>query len=219
MSSSLALLVSLLASVRADPNPLPNGDPDAAGLLASSCAAGSGLNELSNLKGVEPNGVEVGVSCLAAKGDSEVVLVPNGLGDGWLPLPNALPPLLLPAKEANPPCLAKPAKPPEDGALDSFPALGDACAPLPNGLPLFLFAKLEKPDWPNAGVGPPPAAQGDVLMPSWPDCPKPTADGFPKAAFGVAGALPKVLEPKVAPPELAAPGEAAPPQADAFCPN
>lgn len=36
------------------------------------------------------------------------VLDPNGLLDGLLPLPNMLPPLVFPPRDAKPPCLANP---------------------------------------------------------------------------------------------------------------
>jgi hypothetical protein len=67
--------------------------------------------------------------------------------------------------EAKPLLLAKPAKPPDDGALD-----GELDAALPKGLVLLLFAKLENPDCPKAGVAadaPPDAnAQGELFAPS-----------------------------------------------------
>jgi hypothetical protein len=150
----------LLGSVRADPKLLPNKEP--VGLALSSLAEPSGLNELWSLKGVEPNGLpEEG---LAGKAVSALEVDPKGLPAGLLPLPKTLvfPALLT---DAKPPLLAKPANPPEVGAVDC-----PSAAALPKGLVLLLFAKLENPDWPKAGVAAdaPPAAeaQGELFAPS-----------------------------------------------------
>jgi len=121
--------------------------------------------------------------------------------------------------EAKPLLLAKPAKPPDAGALD-----GELDAALPKGLVLLLFAKLENPDCPKAGVtadAPPDAdAQGELFAPSWDDCPKPMELGLPNAGAEVAAVLLKPLEPNTAPPVLgAAEPVLAPPHGDDFCPS
>lgn len=106
------------ASLRADPKADPNmEDPEAAGALSlSPWAEGSGLNELCNLKGVDPKTLPAGFSWVAPKtlaagfeGKAvSVEPVPKAL-----PAPASLPPLpktlapalllLLLAREAKPP--------------------------------------------------------------------------------------------------------------------
>jgi hypothetical protein len=171
----------LLAASRAEPNPLPNKEPPAPaeGFSLASLAEGSGLKELSNLKGSDANSPPEGFSLssvFGAKGFGgflsafseapKIEVLGSALGDakafaaglltppnrldpvlfaadakgledvlppppkilGWflfsdeakglvallLGAPNTLDPLLVPT-EANPPLLAKPAKPPELG--------------------------------------------------------------------------------------------------------
>lgn len=106
-------------------------------------------------------------------------------------LPNMLELLAVPDEsDPNPPLLAKPAKPPEEGA-------GDAAAP---GLPpktLFPDPRAAKPDCPNEGVVVDVAAvaQGEVLTPTVDEAPN--ADGRPKAGVEDAGVVPKELDPKL----------------------
>lgn len=174
ISSSLVAVVGvetaglLAASVRAEPKALPNKeDPDnGAGLALSSFADGSGLNELSSLKGVEAKRPPEGLSCRGGKAVSALELDPNGFDD-LVALPKTLPVLLLLfATDAKPPWPEKPAKPPDEGVAD-----GDEVTALPNALLLLsLFAKPAKPDCPKAEVGAVPTddevAHGDGFPPN-----------------------------------------------------
>jgi hypothetical protein len=120
ISSSLADTAEsgalVAASLRADPKVDPNmDDPEAAGALSLPPWDGSGLKELSNLKGVEPKTLPDGFSwlpkTLPAGFDGKAVSVevdPKALPAPARvpPLPKTLPPvllLLLPAREAKPP--------------------------------------------------------------------------------------------------------------------
>ena len=144
------------------------------------------------------------------------VACPKGLPEG-LPPPKMLePPAFSDPREPNPPLLANPAKPEDDGA-----AAGVAEAP-PNGLCLEPEPRLANPDCPKDGAAADvaPVAQGEALTPAFEERPKP--DGFPNAGAEEAGEPPKELEPNVGPPVVGAAagaegvphGEALEPKAD-----
>lgn len=216
-----------VAELSAEPNPLPNMLPPELleGFSLSSLAAGSGLNELCSLNGVEPkglspegwlaalppsvlllplpnvlglpNGLDVLLSPPKMLGLSLFAADANGLVSDALPPPKTLPPFLLPPAAAKPPWFANPANPlEEDAAADLFASPWFWALP-PKALPPLL-AKLEKPDCPNAGADPPAAAQGEVLIPSCEDAPK--ALGFPNAGVDGEAGLPNEGCPKVEPP-------------------
>jgi len=144
------------------------------------------------LKGVDaPKRPELGAAVLGCGGGkADVVSVDcRRLVFSAALLPNMLvPPVVPDASEPNPPLLAKPAKPPVDGAVDGA-ALG---------LPKILFdaPNVAKPDWPKVGVVVDVAAvpQGDVFTPTVEAAPK--VEGCPKAGAAEPGVLPNELAPK-----------------------
>lgn len=207
-------------SFRVRPKPLPKSEPPPPGFgFSLSCAVlGSALKVLPRTKGL-PKGL---TTSFLAGGGNEVsesidtsgafaAKAPEEPDPKTLPLEGVEPP----AREANPPLLAKLAKPPDAGDPDP--------AALPKTLP-GVCATAAKPVWPKAGfaAGGDAVAQGDAFWPRPPNCPN--ADGDPNVGVAVAGLLPKVFEPKadtapavepVAHGEDLAPSAEAPPKAGA----